>query len=41
MRVRLQQHFHHVQPRIVLSGFMQWQVAKLRNSNNQKHYEGQ
>jgi len=40
MHVRLQQRFHHVQPRLVLRGVMQWQVAILRNSNNHEHYEG-
>jgi hypothetical protein len=41
MLVRLQQHFHHVQPRVVLSGVMQWQLATLRKSNNHEHYYGQ
>ena len=40
MHVRLQQRFHHVQPRVVLGGAMQRQVAMQRNSNNHEHYEG-
>ena len=40
MLVRLQQRFHHVQPRLVLGGAMQRQVAMQRNSNNHEHYQG-
>ena len=40
MLVRLQQRFHHVQPRVVLGGAMQRQVAMQRNSNNHEHYQG-